>query len=265
MLNRWTISEWPQLFLGMLLLAAFAGQTMAAGKPVVQYDRASDRLSVKAENVSLKALLARIGLLSGVGFFMDPKAEQSVSIALKEEHLERGLKKIMTAHDLSYAMIYERPQNPDSSTQTPLLIAVKVAPGGSRPGASATAVPIMDVEGEAVIRSFPGRPSKMGETLPTIFDHAQKRWQARLQRMTEQQRRKLEARMKEHQARQAARREKREKQRAEHAARMSQLQAAYQAAEDELKESNPELYELRRQQREELQQQMSGQTGEAAE
>lgn len=263
MVKRWTITGWPQLCVGILLLAAVAGQAVAE-KPVVQYDRNSDMLSITAENVSLKALLARIGLLSGVGFFMDPKAERPVSAALKDEHLERGLKKIMTANDLSYAMIYERPQKQASSTPAPLLIAMKVAPSGSGFGANATAVPIMDVKGEAIIRSLPRRPSKEGKALPSMFDHAQKRWQARLQRMSEQQRRELEARMKEHQAKQAAREQEREQRRAEHELKRSQRQAARQAAEEELKASDPELYELRRQHREELRQQMSNQINEEA-
>jgi type II secretory pathway component GspD/PulD (secretin) len=263
MLKRWTITGWRQLCLGVLLLALFAGQTAAAEKPVVLYDKASDKLSITAENVSLKELLARIGLLSGVGFFMDPKAEQPVSAALKDEHLERGLKRIMTAHGLSYAMIYERPQNQALSTQAPLLIAMKVAPGGSGPGAAT--VPIIDVEGEAVIRSFPARPSKNGEQLPSMFDHAQERWQARLQKMSAKQRRKLEAKMKEQQAKQAARREKRETRRAERKSKRIQKQAKRQAAEDKLKETNPELYELRRQRREELRQQIKDQIEEGAE
>jgi hypothetical protein len=264
MLKRWTLSGWSQICLGILFLAFVAGGAAAAEKPVVQYDKASDKLTIKAENVSLKELLARVGLLSGVGFFMDPKAEQPVSVTLKEEHLERGLKKIMTAHDLSYAMIYERPPNQAASTQAPLLIAMKVAPGGSGPGIGAAAVPIMDVEGEAVIRSFPGRPLKEGEKRPSMFDHAQKRWQARLQNMSEKQRRKLEAKMEEHRERQAARQEKREARRAEREAKRAQKQAERQAAEDELKESDPELYELRRQQREELRQQMADRANEDA-
>ncbi len=257
MLKWYLAFPWLRILLCGMVLAAFAGQAVAVEKPVVIYDKETDKLSVKTENTPLKELLARIGLLSGVAFLMDPAAERPVSVRLKEQPLERGLKQIMTSHDLSYAMIYEHKEGQDPSSEEPLLIAMKVVPNGTGAGSNAKLVPVVDVNGEAVIRSFARRPPKEGQTLPSIFGYAEKRWQARLERMSPEKRKQLEAKMLERQERDAARLEKRKEKRAKREARQTEKKAERQAAEDELKESNPELYEKRRQQREELRQQLA--------
>ena len=98
MLKRRMRFTWLRPFFWGLLLVAFVGQTASAGEPEVIYDKATDRLSVQADRDSLDGLLARIALLSGVEFLMDPKVEQPVSITLKDRPLEKGLKKIGRAH-----------------------------------------------------------------------------------------------------------------------------------------------------------------------
>jgi hypothetical protein len=242
------------LFLG-LLLVVFIGQTASAGEPEVTYDKATDSLTVQADGVSLEVLLARIALLSGVEFLMDPEVEQPVSITLRDTPLEDGLKKTMQILNLGYAMIYQRRKGHDQSTG-PLLISMKVVPKGMENHPHLNVVPVVDVNGEAVIRSFSGRPPRAGQTLPTIFDYAEQRWQARLNNMPEEKRRRIEENARRRQERQAARLKEAENRRAEREKRVAEHRARREAAEEKLRISNPELYELRQQQREEMRQQV---------
>ena len=244
---------WP--FLWGLLLAAFVGQTAFAGGPEVIYDKATDRLSVQADKVSLDGLLARIALLSGVEFLMDTKVKQPVSITLKDSPLEDGLKKIMQTLNLGYAMIYQKKEGQEQSAE-PLLISMKIVPKGMENNPNLNLVPVVDVNGEAVIRSLSGRPLRAGQTLPTIFDYAEKRWQARLNKMPQEKRKRIEENTKRRQEKQAARTEEVENRRAEREKKVAEHRARREAAEEELRASNPELYELRKQQREEIRQQV---------
>ncbi|GBE05497.1 hypothetical protein BMS3Abin10_01129 [bacterium BMS3Abin10] len=242
---------WMRVFLpALMLVAVFAGQAESAEAPEVFYDKATDRLSVKAEKVSLKGVLARIALLSGAEFLIDPAVEQPVSITLKDMPLEKGLKRIVKSLDLSYAMMYQKKEGQDEAAE-PLLITMKIVPKGMK---NPNLVPVVNVKGEAVIRSFKRRPGRKGQTLPSIFDYAEKRWQARLDNMPEEKRKQIEEDIKQRQEEQAARMEEKEQRKAEREERRAEHQARRQAAEEELKESNPELYELRQQQKEEIRQ-----------
>jgi len=253
--NRMEFTWLRPLFWG-LVLVAFVGQTASAGEPEVIYDKATDRLSVQADRVSLDGLLARIALLSGVEFLMDPKVEQPVSITLKDSPLEDGLKKTMQTLNLGYAMIYQKREGQDQSVE-PLLISMKIVLKGMENYPNLNLVPVVDANGEAVIRSFSRRPLRAGHTLPTIFDYAEQRWQARLNRMPEEKRERIEEDMKQRQEKQAARTEEVENRRAEREKKVAEHRARREAAEEELKASNPELYELRKQQREELRQKVA--------
>jgi hypothetical protein len=254
--NRMEFTWLRPLFWG-LVLVAFVGPTAFAGGPEVIYDKATDRLSVQADMVSLEGLLARIALLSGVEFLMDPEVEQPVSITLKDRSLEKGLKKIMQALDLRYAMIYQKKEGQDQSAE-PLLISMKIVPEGKENNPNLNLVPVVDVNGEAVIRSLSRRrrPRREGQTPPAIFGYAEKRWQARLNKMPEEKRNRIEEDMKQRQEKQAARTEEVENRRAERKKKVAKHRARRQTAEEELRTSNPELYELRKQQREEIRQQV---------
>ena len=238
-----------------LVLVAFVAPTAFASGPEVTYDKATDRLSVGADMVSLKGLLARIALLSGVEILMDPEVEQPVSITLKDRPLEKGLKKIMQVLNLRYAMIYQEKEGQDQSAE-PLLISMKIVPEGKENNPHPNLVPVVDVNGEAVIRSLSRRPRRAGETVPTIFGYAEERWQARLNRMPEEKRIRIEEDMKQRQEKRAARAEEVENRRAERKKKVAEHQARRLAAEEKLRASNPELYELRKQQREEIRQQV---------
>jgi flagellar biosynthesis GTPase FlhF len=252
--NRMEFTWLRPLFWG-LVLVAFVGPTAFAGEPEVIYDKATDRLSVGADMVSLEGLLARIALLSGVEFLMDPEVEQPVSITLKAMSLEKGLKKIMQTLNLRYAMIYQKKEGQDQPAE-PLLISMKIVPEGKENNPNLNLAPVVDVNGEAVIRSLSRRSRREGQTPPPIFGYAEKRWQARLNRMPEEKRNRIEEDMKQRQEKRAARMEEVEKRRAERKKKVAKHRARRQAAEEKLRASNPELYELRKQQREEIRQQV---------
>ena len=173
---------WLRPLLWGLVLVAFVGTAAFAGGPEVIYDKVTDRLSVQADMASLKGLLARIALLSGVEFLMDPEVEQPVSITLKDRSLEQGLKKIMQTLNLRYAMIYQKEAGQDQSEE-PLLISMKIVPEGKVNNPNLHFAPVVDVNGEAVIRSISRRPRREGQTPPSIFGYAEKRWQDRLKKM----------------------------------------------------------------------------------
>ncbi len=255
MLKNWMEFTWLRPLLWGLVLVAFVVQIASAGEPEVIYDKATDRLSVEADMVSLEGLLARIALLSGLEFLMDPEVEQPVSITLKDRSLEKGLKKIMQTLDLRYAMIYQKKEGQDQSAE-PLLISMKIVPKGKENNPHLNLVPVVDVNGEAVIRSLSRRPRRAGQTVPTIFSYTQERWQARLNRMPEEKRNRIAEDMKQRQEKQAARAEEVENRRAERKKKVAEHQARRLAAEEKLRASNPELYELRKQQREEMRQQV---------
>lgn len=257
MLKNRMVFTWLRPFFWGLVLVAFMGSVASAGGPEVVYDKATDRLSVGADTVSLKGLLSRIALLSGVEFLIDPEVEQPVTITFTDCSLEGGLKKIMQALDLRYAMIYQKKNGQDPAS-APLLISMKIVPEGKENNPNLILAPVVDVNGEAVIRSLSSLKAPRGgdQIPPAIFDHAKERWQARLNKMPEEKREQIVEHMQRRQSKQTSRMEEMKKRRAERETNRAEHQARRIAAEEKLRASNPELYELRLQQREEMRQQM---------
>ena len=257
MLKNRMIFTWLRAFFWGSVLVAFMGSAASAGEPAVTYDKATDGLSVGADSVSLKGLLARIALLSGVEFLIDPEVEQPVSITFKDCSLERGLKKIMQVLDLRYAMIYQKKKGQDPAAE-PLLISMKIVPEGKENNPNLILEPVVDVNGEAVIRSLsPSKAPRGGDRMPAaIFDHAKERWQARLNKMSDEKRESIVEHMQRRQAKRTARMEEMKNRRAERETKRAQHQDRSVDAEEKLRASNPELYDLRQQQREEIRQQV---------
>jgi hypothetical protein len=152
-------------------------------------------------------------------------------------------------------MIYQEKEGQDQSAE-PLLISMKIVPEGKENNPNLNLAPVVDVNGEAVIRSLSRRPHREGQMVPTIFGYAEERWQARLKRMPEEKRKRIAEDMKQRQEKRAARAEEVENRRAERKKKVAEHQARRLAVEEELRASNPELYELRKQQREEIRQQV---------
>ena len=252
MLNARLTLKWLRPLLGGLMLVAFMIQPALAGAPQISYDQAADLLSVQTEGVSLKLVLAKITLLSGVAFLIDPAVEQPVTITLVDRPLEKGLIRMVQTLDLGYAMVYQKKEGQAASAE-PLLTSMKIVPKGMENNPNLELVPNLNMGGEALLRNQYQR--QLSQRSPgdesSRLDYAEARWQARLKNMPEEQRKKLEDLLKRRQERQAARKERPKAIRAEHQAREEARRAEQQADDELLKETNPERYELRMQRREE--------------
>ena len=161
MLTNYNIQKWLLYLLIGVITIAIGGTAIAVDQPHVVYNKATDSLSLKAQNASLKGLLARIGLLSGVEFLMDPNAERQISITIKDMPLEAGLKRIMKSNNLDHAMVFQKTEESDGAA-APLLVSVKVVPQGNTLNKNASLAPVVAVEGEVVIRSKAKRPNRDG-------------------------------------------------------------------------------------------------------
>lgn len=229
--------------LATTVLFVFASHAAdAPARPDVAYDQKTDRLSVTAKEMSYKDTMARIATLSGIEILMDPAAEHTLTATLRDVPLERGLKEL--SRQTSFILVYADPR---PGQKEPLLISMRVLPKGESRDDGLR--PLLAPGGEAFIREK--NRGITPEKEPEIFSHAKKRWEARLEKMPPAQRQQLlkEAREKlatveQRRAERDQRREARAKKRAEHEQRR-------QTRLEELKTSNPELYELRVRQHEE--------------
>jgi hypothetical protein len=183
------------LLLGVLFLFVFAAATAqadTAAKPggdkraaktspagMVSYDKASDRLNVVADEASLKTVLGRIAQQSGIEVLFDDMAEESVSLDVKSETLESGLKQILRGRN--HMMRYGR-----NDQQQQILIGVMVLPVGESDSGRARRIVAMD--DEAVYRA---RRTPSLEQVQRM-DMASERWRVRLSELPPQAREKLE-------------------------------------------------------------------------
>lgn len=242
----------PVVLLAVLLAPGRAGaanEAANAKRPNVVYDKASDLVSVEADNASLRILLAVIALKTGVEIEMDPAVEQAISITLKDRTLEDGLKQIAHRLDLKYAMVYHKEKGQDESA-TPTLVYMKIVPKSTKPDQMLE--PVVPLQREAFVHSLSS--IRKGVKSSSMLDHARKRWQARMDNMPEDKRKRIEEMMKKMQEQYEARLAERQKLKAKFEQRMEEKRAKRQAMDEEMKASNPEGYELRQQRREELRQ-----------
>lgn len=79
-----------------------------AESPYVYFDAVGDRLTVRAEDVSLNTLLARVSEESGVRFLAGPGIlNRRVNIEFKDQALEKGLKRLVDGYN--FALFYDQP------------------------------------------------------------------------------------------------------------------------------------------------------------
>lgn len=141
----------------------------------VNYDRASDHLSITAKDASLKSVLGRIAKLSGVEVLFDDAADGPLSIDFKNESLDNGLKQILKGRNSSLRY------SEDSKKHT-LLVGVTVLPVGEQ--GSGNARQLVGMDDEAYYRAR----SKLSNEQLTEIDNANERWQARLNQLPPKQR-----------------------------------------------------------------------------
>jgi len=181
----------PLLFLftlmtAMTVQAEKAGNEAEQKTPVqtshtyrVDYDKASDQLTVVADSVSLKWLLGKISEQSGIEVLFDDMAEETVSMDVQAESLESGLKRLLKGRN--HSMRYSR-----NKQQKLLLIGVMVLPAGQQDGGLAKRLVAMDDEAYYRTRS------QLSLQQTQQMDMASERWQERLDELPPGYREQLE-------------------------------------------------------------------------
>ena len=200
------------------LFAADSGEPAAAALPAAQqqvhYDPATDRLTLDVRDMSLTQLLARISAQTGVEILIDPALERPVTVAMQDQPLEAGLTTL--TREYNTVMIHDQRDVPGKGSQT-LLITIKLLPRGQTN--TALLRPALSPEAEAVMRASgrdpAGTPGNAGGDARVSARRA-----ARLEKMTPEQRAKIEqietdkarrkAQMQADRAEQKAKRQKRQ-------------------------------------------------------
>lgn len=233
----------PCLYAVLILLFSVAASIANDSLPKVSYDRVKDMLSVDAKDHSLTTILSMLVIKTGVDITIDPSIERKVTARFKGKKLEKGIKAL--TRGLSLALIYE---TVDGKEDDVLLIGVKIFPGGKEERGEL--VKVLGIKHETVFRAkLPPRP-RDGVDAPDVSGLAEKRWAARLKNMSEKRRESVLASIKERQDRQLKKREERDQRRKDRQERKEKRDQKRRAEDEALKESNPGLYELRKQQKE---------------
>ncbi len=233
-------------------IVLFMSSQLWAESPHVSYDKSTDTISIVATDASYKAIMARIATLSGVEILMDPKAEHNITIEVSDLPLETALKQL--SRQTSFVLIHDIPETDVNESQEksvqPVLVRMRILPEGEF--TTDAIYPVLAPGGEAFIREKNRYLAPAQQV--DIFNHAQRRWEARLKAMSPEKREKLLDIAQE-------KREQMAQNRAEQAQRKKELaekREAYKKRRDarleELKLMDPERYELRMKRRMERQQ-----------
>lgn len=221
------------------IFAADSGVPAAAAILAVQqqvhYDRATDRLTLSVQDMSLTQLLAQISRQTGVAILIDPAVERPMTFSMQDQPLEAGLNKL--TRGLSTVMIHDQRDVPGKGRQS-MLTTVKLLPEGETNAALLR--PVLSPEAEALLHAKGRDPaSKSGN------DRVNERRAARLEKMTPEQRAKLE----KQEADEANRKGQTKTDRAEQKAKRQQRQVqniTKQLAEAQAKmDTNPAFYQQR--------------------
>lgn len=242
---------WMVSALLMVYLLAFIGAVEAEpSHPVISYDKKTDLLSVTATEASYKDTLATIASLSGIEIRMDPRAEHRITLTLSGVPLEQALQQL--SRQTSIIFVYADTQS-ENNKEKPvanksLLISMQVLPEGKTNNDALHL--LLAPRGEAFIRekdryAVPEKEAK-------IFSYAQQRWEARLKKMPPAQREQLLQDATEKRDQVIKRRAEREQRKAAHAQKRLEHEQQRQARLEELKVINPQLYELKTSQQQDI-------------
>ncbi len=229
----------------------FMSSQLWAESPHISYDKSTDTISITATDASYKAIMARIATLSGVEILMDPKAEHNITIDVNDLSLEAALKQL--SRQTSFVLIHDILETDvneslEKSAQ-PVLIRMRILPEGEF--TTDALYPILAPEGEAFIREK-NRYSAPAQQVD-IFNHAQRRWEARLKAMSPEKREKLLDIAQEKREQLAQNRAEQEQRKKELAEKREAYKKRRDAQFEELKLTDPERYELRMKRRAERQ------------
>lgn len=231
------------VLLTLLLSLVLTEAHSANGLPsqALKYDPNSDELSVTVEQGSLKAVLSRIAILSGIEVLMDPRVEQQISVAIEKQPLESGLKQLVRGMNSVF-----RYDNAETENSKPLLVGLNLLP---RSDADESMLqPVLDIEGEAMLRTMTQRSQATENKLVV------QRWEQRLEQLpadyrehivnvAQEQRRKLEER-----------REFRKLRQQQSELKRLEVLAERDRVDEFLRLEDPERYELRLQRIKEIEQ-----------
>ena len=173
------------LLLGVLVMPAWAGTTVAAGTdagPAVRYDAASDRIAIQARDMSFTSLLAQISRQSGVEILIDPTVEHPVSITLQDQPLEKAISGL--TRGLNTVLVHDVRTLPGKGEQN-VLVTVRLLPKGQTN--TALLMPVLSPEAEAMMGAE--RRDASGARLDNLVNE---RRMARLEKLPPEKRAKLE-------------------------------------------------------------------------
>ena len=190
----------------LLRLLAFIALSMAsvvqadetAPSTVVSYDKTNDHLSVTAEAASLKRVLGKIALKSGIEVLFDDEADEPLSINIQSIALENGVKQILKGRN--HILRYDRNEKGKL-----LLIGAMILPAGEQD--TGRAKRLMAIDDEAYHRA----KSQLSLKQVQKIDRANERWQARLGELSPERRQVMEKRVSKRLLRDAKLKERRVK------------------------------------------------------
>jgi len=188
----------------------------------ISYNKSNDRLTVDIENISLKLLLGKISIQTGMEVLFDDAAEEKLSIEIGPVPLEQGLKNILRNRNFIF-----RYQKDEKENQ--FLVGVLVLPEGAHDTGRAKRV--IAIDNEAYNRTL----SQMSLEQVNNIDKANERWQLRMKNMSPERRAAMENRIKKRIVSSEIRKQKRdekqkirEQRRAQAEAKRQKLLASHQ-------------------------------------
>lgn len=203
----------------LLRLLAFIALSMASvvqadettPSTMVSYDKTTDQLSVTAQAVSLKLVLGKIALKSGIEVLFDDEADEPLTINIQSVPLENGVKQILKGRN--HALRYDR-----NDKGKLLLIGAMILPAGGQD--QERAKPLVAMDDEAYHRA----KSQLSLTQVEKLDAVNERWQARLSELPPERLQKIEERTAERLLNEAKQKERRIKRREENKQERAKLE-----------------------------------------
>ncbi len=136
-----------------LIFASAPLHAWGAGAAHVDYDTATGKLTVKAENAELAEALALVSQKTGVWIRIAPSIEKNITIELTNTLLENALRRL--AKGLNHAMFYESSQDGGHR-----IVGMSVLSGGDASGSGARS------SGRRVTRTYTGKRGREDSIIP---------------------------------------------------------------------------------------------------
>ena len=168
----------PFFIIVIIFLFSFATAGAEEIKTLIKYDKDSGRLTVRADNISLKKALTEVARLSGVNIMLDPATEKKVRINIRGLPLDKGIKRMLRG--LSHSMIYEEQGKNKKVILTTVTILPDGKTGNPEPLVKAEIVPLSGSLGDSLVqnknRLFEDieRPNKLPKDRAAYLDKANK-------------------------------------------------------------------------------------------